>query len=61
MKKLDIKSLFTPFVGSVAHKVAAVAAALVLAAGLILCAHLILHRDTPKTETATPSQSEVAL
>ncbi|MBQ8550852.1 MAG: hypothetical protein IKL44_02885 [Clostridia bacterium] len=61
MKKPDIKSLFTPFVGSVAHKVVAVAAALLLTAGLILCAHLILHDDSPKADDTSSSQSEVAL
>ncbi len=57
MKKIDLKSLFVPFRGSVAHKVSAVSGALLLTAGLIFCAHLWLH--TPKKEKADePTSSE---
>ena len=62
MKKIDFKSLYTPFVGSPAHILVAIFSALVLAAGIILSAHLILHKNSaPAPETAAIYlKSEVA-
>ncbi len=58
MKEINFKALFVPFVGSVAHKVAAVAATLAVAAGLIFGAHLWLHNEKragDKAPSAPPS------
>lgn len=59
MNKPDIKSFFTPFPGSLAHKVSAVAATLLVAVGLIFCAHLLLHGEKSADDTTNPSSSLV--
>ena len=41
--KQKLKSLYTPFVGSFAHSVCAVAAALILCALLLFCAHSLVN------------------
>ncbi len=60
MNKIDIRSLFVPFCGSIAHKVCAVLGALIVAVGLILGAHFIMHRDVPQGSGSSVSESEAA-
>ena len=58
MKKFDIKKLYTPFLGSPAHVVCVVLGALILAAGLIFSAHLIMHNTAVDTAAVCTIESE---
>lgn len=51
-----LKSLYTPFLGSIAHSVCAVAAALVLCALLLFCAHSLVNLS-PREGDFTSSDS----